>query len=123
MKFNFSLFCLISSILFQALGGVCAKYASQTIPEMSINSLFTNIYYMFFLLFLFFQALSWQQVLKKNSLSVTYPLMSTVKFLVLIFAFFLFNESITLYNIIGLCLISIGIILLSKKIYPSEGVL
>lgn len=62
-----------------------------------------------------FQALVWQQALKHYPLSLAYPFMSIVNFVILIASAVLFSEGITIENIIGLLLISIGIAVLSRE--------
>jgi drug/metabolite transporter (DMT)-like permease len=60
------------------------------------------------------QVIFWQQSLKYYSLSFAYPFRSMVSFIVLFSAYFLFGESITLLNIVGLAIISLGIFYLVK---------
>jgi multidrug transporter EmrE-like cation transporter len=72
-------------------------------------------YYFFAIGFMLLQAISWQQALKHFPLSFAYPFMSLVNFVVLFSAFFLFGETITVCNIIGLIIISVGIFVLSRE--------
>ena len=62
------------------------------------------------------QVIFWQQSLKYYSLSFAYPFRSMVSFIVLFSAYFLFGESITLLNIVGLAIMSLGIFCLVEKI-------
>lgn len=54
-------------------------------------------------------ALLWQQVLKIFQLSIAMANKGTNVILTLLFAFFIFDEKITLYNIIGALLVMVGV--------------
>ena len=61
------------------------------------------------------QAVVWQQALKHYPLSLAYPVMSLVNFLVLFISAFYFGEQVTVFNIGGLMIISFGVLLLSQS--------
>ena len=115
MRQNLNIIFIIISILFQTSSGIFAKYASTTIDNITILAIMSNTFYILSLICLFLQAIVWQQVLKHYHLSFAYPLMSMVNFVILLPAFLLFNESITIANIIGLVFISGGVYFLSKN--------
>lgn len=100
---------IILSVLFQAGSGVFSKYAAL----QSGNSI-TNVFFVAALVLLVLQAITWQQALMNYSLSYAFPFMSITNFVVLITSAILFKEQITMYNIVGLFLISAGIMLLSR---------
>lgn len=108
---------IVLSIFFQALSGVFGKYAANTLVHVSF---FTNAFYILSLICLFFQALVWQQALIHYPLSFAYPFMSLVNFVVLFASAILFQEGITLANILGLILISCGITVISHKYKSGE---
>lgn len=112
--FDFSL--IILSILFQAGSGICGKYAAITIKETSPIVTITNIYYLLSLTFLVLQAIVWQQALIHYPLSYAYPFISLVNFVILFFSAILFHEQITIYNLLGLIIISVGILILSRSL-------
>jgi multidrug transporter EmrE-like cation transporter len=112
--FFFSL--IIFSILLQAGSGICGKYAAMTVKEASPILTVTNIFYLFSLVFLVIQAIIWQQALVHYPLSYAYPFLSLVNFVILIFSAILFHEQITTYNVIGLIIISLGILVLSRSL-------
>ena len=117
MKSKYNFIFIIFAIIFQTLAAISIKYA--TVYHSQINSdiiLFTNPYYVISLFFLFLQALVWQQALIRYPLSLAYPFMSIVNFLILFASALLFNEGITIANIIGLTLISIGISVLVRSL-------
>jgi multidrug transporter EmrE-like cation transporter len=62
------------------------------------------------------QAIVWQQALIHYPLSYAYPFVSLVNFVILIFSALLFKEQITASNILGLILISSGILELSRNL-------
>jgi multidrug transporter EmrE-like cation transporter len=101
------------AILFQASGGIFAKYASLSMRGTFAPDII-NIFYVLSLACLALQAIVWQIVLKNYELSFIYPFVSLVNFLILFSSYFLFNEGISETNVLGLAFISIGIYFLSK---------
>lgn len=67
------------------------------------------LFFILELMALAFYALLWQQVLKRVELSVAYLNKGVVVFWSLLWAKFIFNEQITLKNIVGVCVIVVGI--------------
>ena len=110
---NFSY--IIFAILFQSIGGISGKFAAITTSDATLFAIIANGFYIVSLACLFFQALVWQQALMHYPLSFAYPFMSLVNFVILLFSAVLFGEGITITNIAGLCLISIGITVLSQE--------
>ena len=106
---------IILSIAFQSLGGIFGKYAALSLPAPSLIGIMTNTFYILSLGFLVLQAIVWQQALIHFPLSVAYPFMSLVNFVILFASAILFHEGITLANIMGLVLISVGIAVLSYE--------
>jgi small multidrug resistance pump len=106
---------LILSILIQAFGAVCTKYAADsTSTQMVFGIPYEMIFYFFILCGMGLQVLVWQYALKYYSLSFAYPFRSLVNFVVLFFAYLLFNESITIANFVGLSIITIGVMVLAR---------
>jgi drug/metabolite transporter (DMT)-like permease len=60
-------------------------------------------------------AIGWQQVLKHVELSTAYMFKGTSLIFVMLLAFAFFGEAITLMNIIGACVIIVGIALYAKE--------
>ncbi len=108
---NFSL--IILSIAFQSLAGIFGKYAALSLNATSFIGIVTNAFYILSLGCLFFQAVVWQQALRHFPLSFAYPFLGLVNFVVLISSAILFQEGVSSANIIGLVLISAGIVVLS----------
>lgn len=60
-------------------------------------------------------AVCWQQILRRIDLSTAYMFKGTSLIFVMLLAFALFGEPITLHNIIGACVIIAGIALYAKE--------
>ena len=60
-------------------------------------------------------AICWQQVLKRVELSTAYMFKGTSLIFIMLFAFALFGEQITLMNIVGAIVIITGITLFAKE--------
>lgn len=109
-------FCaIIFSILLQASSGICGKYAAITAKDASLFITVTNRFYFLSLIFLVLQAIIWQLALTHYPLSYAYPFVSLVNFVILIFSAILFQEPITVYNVLGLIFISAGIFILARS--------
>lgn len=83
---------------------------------------FATIYKDFFIVLLgivFFiyilRAYFWQKILIHNRLSDVYPFNSLVNILILIYSVFIFNETVDVYNILGVCLMIYGLFMMSTK--------
>ena len=111
---------IILAIVFQSLCGIFGKYAALSLPATSLIGIVTNAFYILSLGCLVLQAIVWQQALRHFPLSVAYPFMGLVNFVVLFSSAFLFLEGVTLANIGGLILISVGIAVLSHEIGDAE---
>lgn len=112
---RFSYVYILLAILFQAFSGILSKYASMSIQGFTAIALLSNVFYFASLTCLVLQALVWQQALRYYELSFAYAFLSLVNFIVLMSSYLLFNESITLANVMGLVIISCGIYLISKR--------
>ncbi len=115
MMAKIHLHLLIFSILIQAFGAICTKYAA----ESGSVTVFFGIRVEYILYFIIIggmglQVIFWQGALKYYPLSFAYPFRSLVSFIVLFSAYFLFQESVTILNIFGLALISVGIYFLAR---------
>ena len=60
-------------------------------------------------------AIGWQQILKHVELSTAYMFKGTSLIFIMLLAWMLFGEQITINNIIGACVIIIGIVLYAKN--------
>jgi undecaprenyl phosphate-alpha-L-ara4N flippase subunit ArnE len=112
VKKGFNFFFIIMSVFFQSLAGILGKYAALSITNLTFIGIFTNIFYISALIFLVLQVIVWQQALRHFPLSVAYPCISLTNFIVLFSSAVLFNEDVTVANLIGLILVTIGIFML-----------
>jgi multidrug transporter EmrE-like cation transporter len=106
---------LVLSILIQAFGAICTKYAA----ESSSTATFLGIpdYLIIYVIILGgmgLQVIVWQYALKFYPLSFAYPFRSLVSFIVLIAAVLLFHESVSVMNIVGLTVITVGVFFLAR---------
>jgi multidrug transporter EmrE-like cation transporter len=106
---------IILAIAFQSLNGIFGKYAALSLPAPSLIGVVTNAFYILSLGCLFLQAVVWQQALRHFPLSFAYPFMGLVNFVVLFSSGILFQEGVTSANIVGLIIISVGIVVLSHE--------
>jgi multidrug transporter EmrE-like cation transporter len=108
-------FFIIVSILLQSCNAILKKFAATSIHEVTIITIVTNVFYILALVCLFLQAVVWQQALNHYPLSFAYPFMSLVNFVVLVTSAVLFHEGVTVTNVLGLVIISLGITILSRQ--------
>lgn len=115
LRTKIHLHLLILSILIQAFGAICTKYAAEF---GSFETFFGIPLYLIIYLFILggmgFQVIVWQYALQYYPLSFAYPFRSLVNFIVLISAFVLFHESISLMNVASLSVITIGVFFLAR---------
>lgn len=119
-----SYFYILGAIFFNVLGQIIAKWRmakySDQIPESflhKVHFLITLILDPFILatyFSLFFGALCWLIVLNKFELSYAYPFTSLATILIFLLSVFLFGESFTIYKILGIALIMLGLVVLSR---------
>jgi multidrug transporter EmrE-like cation transporter len=115
LRLKIHLHLLILSILIQAFGAICTKYAAEFGSLKTVNGIpLSFIMYLIILGGMGLQVIVWQYALKYYPLSFAYPFRSLVSFIILISAFVLFHESITLLNVAGLSVITIGVFFLAR---------
>lgn len=102
---------IVFAIVFQSMSGIFGKYAALSVAP-SLIAIVTNMFYILSLGCLGLQAIVWQQALRYFPLSVAYPCISITSFIVLFSAAILFGEGITLLNIVGLIIVTMGIYIL-----------
>ncbi len=106
---------LVLSILIQAFGAICTKYAAES--SSSATSLGIPHYLIIYVIILGgmgLQVIVWQYALKFYPLSFAYPFRSLVSFIVLVAAVLLFHESVSVMNIVGLTVITVGVFFLAR---------
>jgi len=112
---RFHLHFLILSILIQAFGAICTKYAAESSSSATFLGLpYYLIIYVIILGGMGLQVIVWQYSLKFYPLSFAYPFRSLVSFIVLVAAVILFHESVSVMNIVGLTVITVGVFFLAR---------
>jgi len=108
MKHIKTLIYLHCIILLYSFTSICSKFASKY-PFLSLT--WCAIYAtMIFILGVY--AILWQQILKKLPLNVAYANKSVTLAWGMIFGSLIFNEKITVTNVIGAIIVLIGVILM-----------
>lgn len=72
------------------------------------------LFYGLLLVTLFVYALAWQQIIKKFPLTIASVSKATTIIWSMLIGYFLFNEAITIKNVIGAIIVIIGIIVMIK---------
>ena len=113
---------VLISVFFNVFGQYSMKQGMQKFGEVTFdNNILATIMKMFLLpnviLGLLFYAVStvfWLIALSKIELSVAYPMLSMGYILLMIISYFLLNESITVYKVVGTLLVVAGVTLISR---------
>lgn len=109
---------ILSSVLLNSVAQLLLKKAMNILGSLSLKlSFFMNLglnpYFIGGMICYAISILLWLQVLSKISVSIAQPFLSIGFIFTMVFAYFLFDEPITLYKLIGLAFIIAGIIFLS----------
>ncbi len=113
LKSRISFLFIVLSVFFQSASLVLIKIAATRLDNYSFNNIVHNYWYLLSFLALIFQALCWQVVLRKFELSFAYCFLSLVYLVLLICSYLIFNEPVSINNIIGVFTIGIGVIIYS----------
>lgn len=114
---NFPLLITAILICLQAMTAfLIKKVGLDTSDNLNFFKVIFNIFYILSLLVFALRGVLWQILLLENSIVKYYPILSLNFVLILILGYFFFEETITIYNIIGTLLIIIGTFYLSKKV-------
>ncbi len=111
MKHYWHYIVLILAAGIYSIVGVLTRYAAEY-SFLSWNYIF---YIVASVCVLAVYAVMWQQILKSIALSTAYMFRGISLIFTMFFANILFREQITLHNIIGACVIMIGIALYAKE--------
>lgn len=101
---------LQAALLIYAIGSVPSKLASSE----SFLSFKFCLYYGLLILSLVIYAILWQQVLKKFPLNIAYANKASTILWSMLVGLLLFNEGITVFNIIGSLIVIVGIVIMIK---------
>lgn len=104
-----TLLLLISSIFLQSFSFLSIKFSTMQEGFYVIVLLVLSFF------FLGTRAIVWQILLKTIELSKIYPYASLVQILILVYSVVLFNEDVSVYNILGLIIMLSGIYYMSNR--------
>lgn len=110
--------CLALSILLQATAVVLGKTAALRMDSPSLGAFLTSPWYIGGLSCLVLQAFFWQYVLRGVRLVVAYLVTSLNYFVVLAASRIFFAERVTVPNVVGACVIVIGVYLVGREDLP-----
>lgn len=99
------------SVIIYSLAGVCSKYAAAY-KFLSIKFI---VIFIIEIGILGIYAILWQQIIKSIDIFIAYANKGTSLLWSLLWAIMLFNEKITINNIIGIIIVMIGVILISSE--------
>jgi multidrug transporter EmrE-like cation transporter len=113
----------ILSVILGAFGQILVKTGARNLElDFSMSHLFPsliqiikNIPVMSGMFLYGLSFLLWIKVLSKTELSYAYPFVSLGYVLIMIFSFFVFKESITVYKMIGTAFIIIGVLFVARS--------
>jgi len=98
------------NILLFSFTGVLSKFASTEYNRHGLTSPKLYIFLILMLLNCFIYALAWQQVIKKFDLTVAYANKSINLIWSQLWAVLIFNETLSLTNILGLAVVLAGVL-------------
>lgn len=114
---------IFGTIFFTVYGQLIIKWRIPHyghLPEQSVEKiifllkLFLDPFILSGFLSAFVASLCWMAAMTKFELSYAYPFMGLTFVLVFVASVFLFAESVTIYKVLGLALIVLGIIIASR---------
>jgi len=105
---------ILTSVLLAAIGQLFLKKGAISFPGANIFLILRSCFTWLGLICYFLGSLSWLMALSKMKLTLVYPFASLVYILVIMGAYFFFNEKITVSVVIGSLLIIAGLIVLNS---------
>jgi drug/metabolite transporter (DMT)-like permease len=98
--------------------GASILLQSFSFLSIKISTLQEGMVFLVFLMaafgFMVVRAIVWQSLLRLTDISKVYPYVALVQILILGYAVLLFNEQVTLNNLLGLLLMFTGILFISR---------
>src|SRR4051812_45522500 len=114
---------ILLSVLLNVIGQICIKMGTRALGVVEfahsgviheLFRVFTNAYIWAGLIVYGIGTLFWISALSKSDLSYAYPFLALGYVLIIIFSYFIFKESFTAYKLIGIALIVIGLVFISR---------
>lgn len=104
---------LLNNILI-TVGQLLLKKSTMVTLNQTLVQKLLNIYFIGGLFLYGLSTLLWIRILENTNISVAYPIMGLSYVLVVVGAYFIFNEPINLSKILGIFLIISGIVFIAK---------
>ncbi len=120
MTANGFLFLLIAGLM-TAVGNLLLRHGATTLPPFQFNLVFLtqvlqNAYFVGGVFLYGAALLPWMNVIAKNDLSISYPMLVGLTFLLVTGgAFYFFDEGFSFQKILGILIIATGILLVAKS--------
>lgn len=113
---------ILSSVFLNALAQLFMRKGMLIIGNVQINKILfflpqmaKNIYILSSMFCYAISIILWMVVLSKVEVSFAYPFLSVGYVITIISGYLLFNESLSVYKIIGVVVICLGVFILSKQ--------
>lgn len=126
IKFIISHFYILITILFAVSSQLIIKWQMSNYSFENYSSVWEKFHFAFGMLLnpfillsimlTFFSGLSWMIAMTKFDISYAYPYTSLGFVLVLLFSYLFFNEGLSIYKILGVVFIVLGIFILSRDL-------
>jgi len=121
-KITMNIVMILASVALNALAQLLIRKGMLGIGEVGVSSLFSHIGAMITNLWLWLAMMSyavsiflWMSVLSKVEVSFAYPFLSIGYILAAVAGYMLFNEHLSLTRILGIVVICVGVILISRS--------
>lgn len=102
------------NILLFTFTGVLSKFASTEYNKHGLRSVLLYVLLFLMLLNCGVYAIAWQQIIKKFDLTTAYANRSVAILWSQIWAVMIFHENLTVYNIIGILVVIIGVLVVQR---------
>jgi len=109
IQINFGFFFIIITILLQVATNILFKSAAMSLKSFNLVNILTNELYILSIFFYFLRSIVWQLVLKDFDLNFAFLLRSSSFAILLFVSHYYFKEEISIFNIIGVFMIMIGV--------------
>jgi multidrug transporter EmrE-like cation transporter len=104
---------LILTMICRSINPLFFKKAAITLDDYSLASMISNVFLLISFALFSIRAITWQITLSKLSLAFAYPFMSVAYITMLAGGYFLYDEKVTVFNIIGTIGIILGLVLMT----------
>jgi drug/metabolite transporter (DMT)-like permease len=104
---------LFLTVVCRSLNPLFFKKAAITLDDYTLMAMISNVFLLISFALFSIRAITWQITLSKLSLAFAYPFMSVAYITMLAGGHFLYDEKVTIFNIIGTIGIILGLVLMT----------